>query len=62
MAKKARKAKAKTTKRKVKVRKVAKRKARKAKPRNKAGGGLFGAISEAAGLRRRLAGRDTFED
>jgi hypothetical protein len=62
MAKKARKAKAKKTKRKVKVRKVAKRKARGAKSRKKSGGGLFGAISEAAGLRRRLAGHDTFED
>ena len=62
MAKKARKARATTTRRKVKVKKVAKRKSPKAKSRKKSGGGLFGAISEAAGLRRRLAGHDTFED
>jgi hypothetical protein len=66
MAKKrkaARKAKAKKTTR-VKVRRAAKRPAKKSTRRAKRtkSGGMYGAISEAAALRRRLAGHDTFED
>ena len=71
---KARKAKrsSKKTKRRVKVKKGAKRtprraKARKAKTKKK--GGIAGVaqsvidtVKEAAGLRSRLAGHDTFED
>jgi hypothetical protein len=61
MAKKRKASKRKAPKRKAKARPRAKARRPKAR-RAKSQPGVVGAIEEAAALRRRLAGRNTFED